>query len=215
MLGGGYVNTELRAARATPRVFDAVDFITLDDGERPLLALIEHLRDPARPLFRTYVREAGAVVLKSTPTLARPAPPRHRHADLRRAAARSLRVAVRDAEPDAPAVGGRALEQADRRARLLLEEVHVLRRLAGLHRALRAGVGGRHSSIASRRWCARPGETGFHFVDEAAPPGGAARAGRAADRAQASRSPGGATSASRRASRPSWPSCWRAPAASR
>ena len=43
-LGGGYVNTELRQLN-DPRVFDACDFITLDDGERPLLALIDHLRD--------------------------------------------------------------------------------------------------------------------------------------------------------------------------
>ena len=69
VLGGGYVNTELREL-GDARVFDACDFITLDDGERPFLALIDHLRDPARPLFRTYVREAGAVVLKSTPALA-------------------------------------------------------------------------------------------------------------------------------------------------
>jgi radical SAM superfamily enzyme YgiQ (UPF0313 family) len=69
VLGGGYVNTELREL-ADPRVFDVFDFITLDDGERPFLALIDHLRDPTRPLFRTYVREAGAVVLKSTPALA-------------------------------------------------------------------------------------------------------------------------------------------------
>jgi radical SAM superfamily enzyme YgiQ (UPF0313 family) len=68
VLGGGYVNTELRQL-TDPRVFDAIDFITVDDGERPLLALIEHLRDRARPLFRTYVREAGRVVLKSTPEL--------------------------------------------------------------------------------------------------------------------------------------------------
>jgi radical SAM superfamily enzyme YgiQ (UPF0313 family) len=68
VLGGGYVNTELRQL-GDPRVFDACDFITLDDGERPFLALVDHLRDPARPLFRTYVREAGAVVLKSTPAL--------------------------------------------------------------------------------------------------------------------------------------------------
>jgi hypothetical protein len=40
-LGGGYVNTELREL-TEPRVFDYVDFITLDSGERPLLALIEH-----------------------------------------------------------------------------------------------------------------------------------------------------------------------------
>jgi radical SAM superfamily enzyme YgiQ (UPF0313 family) len=69
VLGGGYVNTELRQL-GDARVFDACDFITLDDGERPFLALVDHLRDPALPLFRTYVREAGAVVLKSTPALA-------------------------------------------------------------------------------------------------------------------------------------------------
>jgi radical SAM superfamily enzyme YgiQ (UPF0313 family) len=69
VLGGGYVNTELRQL-GDARVFDACDYITLDDGERPFLALIDHLGDPARPLFRTYVREAGAVVLKSTPALA-------------------------------------------------------------------------------------------------------------------------------------------------
>jgi radical SAM superfamily enzyme YgiQ (UPF0313 family) len=69
VLGGGYVNTELREL-GDARVFDACDFITLDDGERPFLALVDHLRDPARPLFRTYVREGGAVVLKSTPGLA-------------------------------------------------------------------------------------------------------------------------------------------------
>jgi radical SAM superfamily enzyme YgiQ (UPF0313 family) len=42
-MGGGYVNTELRALQE-PRVFDYVDYITLDAGERPLLCLIEHLQ---------------------------------------------------------------------------------------------------------------------------------------------------------------------------
>ena len=41
-LGGGYVNTELREL-SEPRVFDYFDYVTLDDGERPLLALLEHL----------------------------------------------------------------------------------------------------------------------------------------------------------------------------
>jgi radical SAM superfamily enzyme YgiQ (UPF0313 family) len=68
VLGGGYVNTELRQL-TDPRVFDTIDYITLDDGERPILALIEHLRDRTRPLFRTYVRDGGRVVLKSTPEL--------------------------------------------------------------------------------------------------------------------------------------------------
>ena len=68
VLGGGYVNTELRSL-TDPRVFDACDFITLDDGERPLLALIDHLQAPAQPLFRTYVRRGNAVVFETTPTL--------------------------------------------------------------------------------------------------------------------------------------------------
>ena len=62
ILGGGYVNTELREL-SDPRVFEYVDFITVDDGEAPMLALLEHLRDPARPLLRTFVRRGGAVVL--------------------------------------------------------------------------------------------------------------------------------------------------------
>ncbi len=58
VLGGGYCNTELRAMNE-PRVFEYFDFVTLDAGERPLLALIEHLEDkrPATRLVRTYTRE--------------------------------------------------------------------------------------------------------------------------------------------------------------
>jgi radical SAM superfamily enzyme YgiQ (UPF0313 family) len=67
-LGGGWVNTELREL-SDPRVFDYVDFITLDDGERPLLALVDHLRDPTAPLLRTYVREGERVVLRSDASL--------------------------------------------------------------------------------------------------------------------------------------------------
>ncbi len=64
ILGGGYVNTELRDLRE-PRVFDSFDFVTLDDGERPLLALLAHLEDPSAPLFRTFVREGQQVLLKT------------------------------------------------------------------------------------------------------------------------------------------------------
>ena len=62
VLGGGYVNTELREL-AEPRVFDYFDFVCLDDGERPLLALLAHLRgERARDgLVRTFVREHGVV----------------------------------------------------------------------------------------------------------------------------------------------------------
>ena len=59
VLGGGYVNTELREL-GEPRVFDYFDYVTLDDGERPLLALLEHLegkRSTSR-LVRTFLRDA-------------------------------------------------------------------------------------------------------------------------------------------------------------
>ena len=60
-LGGGYINTELREL-TEPRLFDFVDFVTLDGGERPLLALLEHLcGERARDrLVRTFVRDGGS-----------------------------------------------------------------------------------------------------------------------------------------------------------
>ncbi|RTL41677.1 MAG: radical SAM protein [Rhodocyclaceae bacterium] len=62
VLGGGFVNTELREL-TEPRVFDYFDYLTLDDGERPLLALLEHLdgKRGASRLVRTYLREDGQV----------------------------------------------------------------------------------------------------------------------------------------------------------
>ena len=58
-MGGGFVNTELREL-TEPRVFDYVDFITLDSGERPLLALLEHLegKRSASRLVRTFIRKS-------------------------------------------------------------------------------------------------------------------------------------------------------------
>ncbi|WP_455244100.1 B12-binding domain-containing radical SAM protein, partial [Petrachloros mirabilis] len=62
VLGGGYVNTELRRL-SDPRVFDYIDFITFDDGERPLLSLIEYLQEtlPVTALCRTLYRDNGRV----------------------------------------------------------------------------------------------------------------------------------------------------------
>ncbi|WP_287984190.1 B12-binding domain-containing radical SAM protein [Diaphorobacter sp.] len=63
VLGGGFVNTELREL-ADPRVFDFFDYVTLDAGERPLLALLEHLQGQRgrQRLVRTFVRnDDGAV----------------------------------------------------------------------------------------------------------------------------------------------------------
>jgi radical SAM superfamily enzyme YgiQ (UPF0313 family) len=60
ILGGGFVNTELRSLKDT-RVFNYVDYIILDDGERPLLNLLEHLKGqrPITDLVRTYAMIDG------------------------------------------------------------------------------------------------------------------------------------------------------------
>jgi len=62
VLGGGFVNTELREL-SEPRVFDHFDHVTVDDGERPLLALLEHLAGgrEQQKLVRTFVRTADGV----------------------------------------------------------------------------------------------------------------------------------------------------------
>jgi hypothetical protein len=62
-LGGGFVNTELRELNDA-RVFDYFDYVTLDDGELPLLAIIESMQGQRRPerLVRTFVRDAGGSV---------------------------------------------------------------------------------------------------------------------------------------------------------
>lgn len=61
-LGGGFANTELRDL-SEPRVFDYFDYVTLDDGERPVLALIEHLagKRAQSGLVRTFIREMSTV----------------------------------------------------------------------------------------------------------------------------------------------------------
>ncbi len=70
ILGGGYVNTELRELKEC-RVFDYIDYITLDDGERPLLTLLENFSHPTLPpkYLRTFLRENGQVILKTDSSL--------------------------------------------------------------------------------------------------------------------------------------------------
>ncbi|MCK4980300.1 MAG: radical SAM protein, partial [Candidatus Delongbacteria bacterium] len=69
-LGGGYVNTELREL-SEPRIFEFVDFITLDDGEQPLLSIIDLLENkiPESELCRTFVLRNDKVVYIDNPKL--------------------------------------------------------------------------------------------------------------------------------------------------
>ena len=71
ILGGGYANTELREL-SDPRVFDYVDYITLDAGEAPLIAILAQLHTPAAhgssALVRTFIRRNNKVVYEHSPT---------------------------------------------------------------------------------------------------------------------------------------------------
>ena len=173
VLGGGYVNTELRSL-SDPRVFDHVDYITLDDGERPLLALIEALaagRGDRGPFLRTYLRRNGAVVLATDETL--------------------HDVPLRDA--GTPTYDGLPLDQY----LSLFEMLNPMHRLwsDGRWNKLTVAHGcywkkcsfcdvtldyiGRYEPAAAdllvdriEAMIAETGQTGFHLVDEAAPPAG-------------------------------------------
>lgn len=169
-LGGGFVNTELREL-SDPRVFDYVDYVTLDDGERPLLALLEHLGDAKMPLLRTFVRQGGKVVFKTDPSL--------------------HDVPLRDA--GTPTYDGLPLG----RYLSLLEMLNPMHRLwsDGRWNKLTVAHGcywkkctfcdisldyiGRYDLASAdllvdriEALVAETGQTGFHFVDEAAPPAG-------------------------------------------
>lgn len=171
VLGGGFVNTELRELKE-PRVFDYFDYLTLDAGERPLLALLEHLagQRPASGLVRTYLRdgESGAV----------------RYVD-------NGEADIPFAETGTPTWDGLPLD----RYLSVLDQLNPMNRLwsDGRWNKLTVAHGcywkkcsfcdvsldyiGRYDALAASTLVdrieavvAETGQTGFHFVDEAAPP---------------------------------------------
>jgi hypothetical protein len=60
--GGGFVNTELRDLSELA-IFNYLDFITLDDGERPILSILQHLQGKKNKeeLTRTFIRMGDEV----------------------------------------------------------------------------------------------------------------------------------------------------------
>jgi hypothetical protein len=171
VLGGGYVNTELREL-AEPRVFDHFDFVTLDAGERVLLALLEHLagRRSASRLVRTFLRPPGAQAVRYV-NLVEPEVPFD--------------------DVGTPTWDGLPLD----RYLSLLDMLNPMHRLwsDGRWNKLTVAHGcywkkcsfcdvsldyiGRFDAASAQTLCdrieaivAETGQTGFHFVDEAAPP---------------------------------------------
>ena len=170
VLGGGFVNTELREL-SEPRVFDFFDYVTLDAGERPLLALLAHLAGErsASRLVRTFHRPAGAAV---------------RYTNF-------VEPEVPFAEVGTPTWDGLPLD----RYLSLLDMLNPMHRLwsDGRWNKLTVAHGcywkkcsfcdvsldyiGRYETASAELLVdriaavvAETGQTGFHFVDEAAPP---------------------------------------------
>lgn len=71
VIGGGYVNTELRSI-SDARIFKYLDYISLDDGEAPLLSLFKHLKGELdlESLKRIFVLENEQVVYKNNKSIA-------------------------------------------------------------------------------------------------------------------------------------------------
>ncbi len=169
VLGGGFVNTELREM-TEPRVFDFFDFVTLDDGERPALALVEHLRGERsrEKLVRTFIRSKGKV----------------RFVD-------SNEPDIPFAEVGAPTWDGLSLD----RYLSVLDMLNPMHRLWSDGRWNKLAIAhgcywkkcsfcdtsldyiARYESVSASELVdriettiAETGQTGFHFTDEAAPP---------------------------------------------
>jgi len=169
-MGGGYPNTELRKL-SDPRVFDYVDFITLDDGETPLVSLCAYLNGEIeeRMLKRCFKRIQAKVVYCNG----------------------SLLPDVKQEDLGTPCYVGLPLQ----------EYISVIQLTNPMHRLWSDGRWNKLTLAHGCYWgkctfcdisldyiknyeassatlivdrieelIAQTGETGFHFVDEAAPP---------------------------------------------
>lgn len=170
VLGGGYANTELRDL-TDPRVFDYVDFITLDDGEGPILNLYKniHTNNPNPQYKRTFVRLDGKVVLVNDLKGGD-----FGHAQLPAPSYRGLRLNEYLSMFDVPNPMHR-LWNDGRWNKLTIAHGCYWKRCSFCDISLDY-IGRYENSTAvhlvdqMEQLIAETGETGFHFVDEAAPP---------------------------------------------
>jgi hypothetical protein len=170
VMGGGFPNTELRSL-SDSRVFEFVDFITLDDGEVPIMNLLEHLdgKRELQDLKRTFALKENIVTyyngskLKDLPQSQLGTPD---YSDLRLDSYLSV---IEVANPM------HRMWSDGRWNKLTLAHGCYWGKCTFCDISL--DYIQRYEPIAVRLLCDRmeaiidqTGETGFHFVDEAAPP---------------------------------------------
>ena len=168
VLGGGYVNTELRDLEES-RVFDTFDYVTYDDGEIPLLRIVSSENDGSSALVRTRVRRRGEVIWCDDTSV-----PPLRHRDRPTPALASLSTAGYLAMSESP----------NRMHRLWSDRPWIKLTLAHgcyWHRCafcdtsldyIRRYDPSDATTVVDwmERAMSETGLSGFHFVDEAAPP---------------------------------------------
>lgn len=168
-MGGGFPNTELRSL-SDPRVFEFFDYVTLDDGETPIEELIYSIENPDSNSYkRTFLLEDGKVIYKNN----------------------SLKHDYKQSQVGTPDYSDLPLDKYIS----VIEIVNPMHRLwsDGRWNKLTMAHGcywGKctfcdisldyikvYEPVAASLLCdrmevmiAQTGETGFHYVDEAAPP---------------------------------------------
>lgn len=172
-MGGGFVNTELRQL-SEPRIFDYVDYITLDDGELPLLRLLRYRQGEigADMLLRTYYREDGLVRYVSFVSDDMPAQEENDHLPVPDFDGLPLDLYLSTADMTNPM---QSLWSCGRWNKMMMAHGCYWAKCAfcdttldyiGRYDAPKAStVVDRMERIASQTGC-----SGFHFVDEALPP---------------------------------------------
>jgi radical SAM superfamily enzyme YgiQ (UPF0313 family) len=192
VMGGGYVNTELREV-SDPRVLEWVDYLVYDEGGPPLLRLIKHLESRSLPLIELIEHRDGTAPAN----------------DLMRVLFRDGESLVRSADltspspaAGAPATGAHSSTATPLYRALPLESYFSMVEMPNpMHRIWSCGRWNKltlaHGCYWHRcgfcdtsldyigRYSATPvdvllaqiesligqtGQTGFHFVDEAMPP---------------------------------------------
>jgi len=168
VLGGGYVNSELREL-GEPRVFDTFDYVCYDDGEIPLLRIVESLGNPEPALVRTRMRLQGHVVMCEEAAV-----PSLRHRERPAPDFSSLATAGYLAMAESPNSMHRLWTERPW-MKLTLAHGCYWHRCAFCDTSLDYIRGYDPADAATvvgwmERAMAETGLTGFHFVDEAAPP---------------------------------------------
>jgi hypothetical protein len=169
IIGGGWINTTLRDL-TDPGIFDFVDFITLDDGERPLQCLLELFQGERteNQLLRTLVRRGGKVV-QVNGTGERDVPFNRAGTPTCRGLPVRRYLALRSGVKMRPGVGGHRWNKITLAHGCYWKKCAFCdTRLDYIGRYEPASLGVTLERI--KRLKAETGESGFHFVDEAMPP---------------------------------------------